>query len=48
MESATINNSIKEVREFFNDIRGSLSREEINRIRKELYKNEALYNFLMF
>ena len=46
MESTTINNSIKEVREFFNDIRGSLSREEINRIRKELYKKEAVYNFL--
>ena len=34
MELTTINNSLKEVREFFNDIRGSLSREEINRIRK--------------
>ena len=39
-------NTIKEVREFFNEIRGSLSREEINRIRKELYKKEAVYNFL--
>ena len=46
MELATINNAIKEVREFFNDIRGSLSREEINRIRKKLYKKEAEYNFL--
>ena len=46
MESTTINNPIKEVREFFNEIRGSLSREEINRIRKELYKKEAVYNFL--
>ena len=46
MELTTINNSIKEVREFFNDIRGSLSREEINRIRKELYKKEAVYNSL--
>ena len=46
MESTTINNSVKEVREFFNDIRGSLCREEINRIRKELYKKEAVYNFL--
>ena len=46
MESTTINNAIKEVREFFNEIRGSLSREEINRIRKELYKKEAVYNFL--
>ena len=46
MESATINNAIKEVREFFNEIRGSLSREEINRIRKKLYKKEAVYNLL--
>ena len=38
MESTTINNAIKEVREFFNGIRGSLSREEINRTTKELYK----------
>ena len=46
MESTIINNAITEVREFFNEIRGSLSREEINRIRKELYKKEAVYNFL--
>ena len=39
-------NTIKEVREFFNEIRGSLSREETKRIRKELYKKEAVYNFL--
>ena len=37
MESTTINNSIKDVREFFNAIRGSLSREEINRIRRDVY-----------
>ena len=46
MESTTINNPMKEAREFFNEIRGSLSREEINRIRKKLYKKEAAYNFL--
>ena len=46
MESTTINNAIKKGRELFNEIRGSLSREEINRIRKELYKKEAAYNFL--
>ena len=28
MESTTINNAIKEVRELFNEIRGSVSREE--------------------
>ena len=46
MESTTTNNQIKEVRELFNEIRSNLSREEINRIRKELYKKEAVYNFL--
>ena len=46
MESTTINNAIKEVREFFNEIRGSLSRKETKRIRKELYKKEVVYNFL--
>ena len=38
-------NTIKEVREFFNEIRGSLSREETKRIRKEIYKKKAVYNF---
>ena len=40
MESTTINNPIKR---FFNKIRGSPSREEINRIRKKLYKKKAVY-----
>ena len=46
MKSTTINNVIKEVRELFNELRSNLSREEINRIRKELCKKEAIYNFL--
>ena len=46
MESTTINNEIKEVRELFNELRSNISREEINRIRNELYKKEAVYNFL--
>ena len=49
MESTTINNSInaiKEVRKLFNDVRNNLSHEETKRIRKELYKKEAVYNFL--
>ena len=37
MESTTINNQIKEVRDLFNEIRSNLSREEINRIREKLY-----------
>ena len=39
-------NAIKEVREFFNEIRSNLSREETKRIREDLYKKEAVYNFL--
>ena len=49
MESTTINNSIhaiKEVRTPFNDVRNNLSHEETKRIRKELHKKEAVYNFL--
>ena len=46
MESTTINNAIKQIREFFNEPRSNLSREEIKRIREKLYKKEAVYNFL--
>ena len=46
MESTTINNQIKEVRELFNEIRSNLSHEEINKIRKKLYRKEDVYNFL--
>ena len=46
MESTTINNAIKEGRRLFNELRSNLSCEEINRIRKELYKKEAVHNFL--
>ena len=46
MESTTINNAIKDVRELFNELRSNLSCEEINRIRKELSKKEVVYNFL--
>ena len=49
MESRTTNNvinAIKEVRELFNEIRGSLSREESKRIRKKLRRIEAVYNVL--
>ena len=41
MESTTINNPMKEVRELFNEIRSNIFCEEINRIRKKLYKKEA-------
>ena len=46
MGSTTTNNQIKEVRELFNEIRSNLSREEINKIRKKLYRKEAAYNYL--
>ena len=35
MESTTINNAIKEVRELFNEVRSNLSREETKRIKKK-------------
>ena len=46
MESTTINNAIKEVRELFNELRSNLSREKTKKIRKKLYKKEVVYNFL--
>ena len=46
MESKTINNAIKEVRELFNEVRSNLSREEINRIRKKLLRIEVVYDVL--
>ena len=46
MESTTMNNAIKEVRELFDELRNNLSREETKRIRNKLYQKEAIYNFL--
>ena len=49
MESTSQNNNIKaikEVRKLFKDVRNNLSNEETKIIRKELYKKEAVYNFL--
>ena len=46
MESTTINNAIKDVRDLFKELRSNLSREETKRIRKELYKKEPVYNSL--
>ena len=46
MVSTTINKATREVRELFNELRSKLSREEIKRIRNELYKKEAIYSFL--
>ena len=46
MESTTINNAIKEIRELFNELRSNLSHKETKKIRNKLYKIEAVYNFL--
>ena len=46
MESTNINNVIIEVRELFNGLRSNFSREEIDRIRYNLYIREAAYNLL--
>ena len=48
MEFRTTNNNInaiKEVKEFFNELRSNLCSKETERIRKELYKKETIYNF---
>ena len=49
MESRTTNNdinTIKKVRELFNELRSNFSREETKRIIEKLYKKQVVYNFL--
>ena len=49
MEPTTSNNNIKainDVRMLLNELRSNLSREEISKIRKKLYKKEAASYFL--
>ena len=49
MESQISNNNINainDVRMLLNELRSNLSREEINKIRKKLYKKEAASIFL--
>ena len=48
MESTSQNNNIKaikEVRKLFNDVKNNLFNEQTKRIRKGLYKKEAVYTF---
>ena len=48
-EPATLNNDInvfKDARKLFNKRRSKFLRKETNKIRNELYKKEAIYNFL--
>ena len=42
MESTTINNAIKEVRELFNELRSNLSREETRKIEKNSIEKNCL------
>ena len=49
MESPTQNNdinTIKEVRELFNEIGSNFSHKEVMEIREKRYKKEVIYNFL--
>ena len=41
-----IKREIKAIRKLFNNNRDSLSRDEINRIRINLYKKQIIYDFL--
>ena len=41
-----IKREIKAIRKLFNNNRDSLSRDEINRIRTNLYKKQLIYDFL--
>ena len=40
-------NAINDARTLLNELRSNISREETKRIRKKLYKKEAVNNFLM-
>ena len=45
MESTTINNAIKEVRELFNELRSNLSGEETKKIEKYCIKKKLVIIF---
>ena len=44
MEQTNMNQKIISIRELFNNIRDTLSRDELDQIRFNIYKNEAIYN----
>ena len=46
MEQANMIEKISSIRELFKNIRGTLSRDEINKIRTKIYKKEVLYEYL--
>ena len=46
MEQTNMTEKISSIKELFKNIRDTLSRNEINKIRKNIYKKENIYNFL--
>ena len=46
MEPTNINMQIKSIKELFNNIDDTLSRDEINKYRRNIYKKEAIYDIL--
>ena len=46
METINMNKQIQSIKELFNNIHDTLSCNEINKIRTNIYKKEPIYNFL--
>ena len=46
MELSNINQKISSIKDLFNNIRDTLSHEQIDQIRTNIYKKDAIYNFL--
>ena len=44
MEQTNMNQKIISIWELFNNIRDTFSRDELDQIRFNIYKNEAIYN----
>ena len=44
MEQTNMNQKIISIWELFNNIRDTLSRDELDQIKFNIYKNEAIYN----
>ena len=48
MEQANITEKIRAIKALFKNIRDTLSRNEINEIRYNIYKNTKLYDYFSF
>ena len=46
MELSNINQKISSIKDLFNNIRDTLSHEQIHQIRTNIYTKDAIYNFL--